>query len=281
MKTTIIKQMKAMKNFYNDIAKITADQIITKQHLISIMIYTNHSEIQRRYKETLRLPANIKVNDNNNNHRNGETKEDNDIYQQKYIELKEQNSEIANWCRLLFESVRFWGTIMTEKDFFFHGIDRTLLFDKFYGSFKSPISTSTQISVAQSFKDNQEGIIIKVSCSSEKSMIPFLDVSFISDFRMESERLFYGADLNIIDIYYKKMRFDFMLRALSLFQYIVSGGFFTHNSKLINDKNQKRLISLIENYLKYHDKEYLIYPKQKKKRKNAKIKIKIKINAKT
>lgn len=225
------KQLIAQKNFYNNITGIEFGQSISVRHLCTVLLYTNHTTMQEQFKKTMRMPSNIQQ------------------IEVAYDLLKSQNAQIAIWCKLLFESVHLFGTIMTCDQLFYHGISRRLLFEKFYAAFNCPISTTTEISVAKNFRQSLKGIILCVSCQSNQALISYLDVSWLSNFRGESERLFYGAHLRIIDIEWRHHHLEYYLRSLTLFLRITNGNLYAHDKFMMGIGNQKRLVKLIKSHM--------------------------------
>ena len=76
------------------------------------------------------------------------------------IGLSSKNSQIAHWCRYLKEACMFYGQSMKNKTFY-TGLNPKLLFKSLKQHFECPISTTTEISVAEQFCDG-DGIILKL-----------------------------------------------------------------------------------------------------------------------
>eukprot|EP01084_Bolivina_argentea_P270593 460153_1 len=116
-----------------------------------------------------------------------------------FNDIKSRNIKIANWFRLLYEVVIFFGDDTTIKDYKkYHGINTKLLFDEFSPNFKSPISTTTSLAVAQGFGFG--GIIVALHPNGSREDISF-SVKWLSIHPEEEEYLFVEAfNLTIVDI---------------------------------------------------------------------------------
>eukprot|EP01084_Bolivina_argentea_P079035 143429_1 len=198
------------KNF--DVAKGSS---ITINHIISLKLYTDFGEITLEYKKHCRRynkdePLNI---------------------------LIRRNSEIAHWCRYLKESCTFYGQLMEKNMVVYTGLNAKLLFDSLQTHFECPISTTTEISVAQLFSDG-DGIMLTLKRANPKTR--FFDVSQLSQFSHEEERLFTGASLRICDIYIDCKHSDNFVSAIGMFEQIICGKFIDGGIEI-----QNKLYSLV------------------------------------
>jgi len=231
------KSMKARKQAgLNDEASILPNSTITLDHIISMMLYTNMDDLQREFKKGCRFLA-----------------EDN----QKVERVMKRNEEIANWCRLLWESITFFGESISKKQVFYHGLNCKLLFGSVIAAFNCPTSTTVNKSVAYNFSTDN-GIIVQLSKHASLDS-HYLDVSDLSDYPNEQERLFFQAQLGFQDIIYNNTSNKYYIKCLSLFQNITKGNFFTHNTKIFKNKHQKTLIKMMDTARENDDKSV---PKQ-------------------
>merc|ERR1712228_650569 len=116
------RSLKARKQSnLNNICHIVPNSIIRLDHIIALMLYTNMDDLQREFKKGCRFL----VEDNEN------------------VDLvKLRNAEIANWCRLLWESITFFGESISKKQVFYHGLNCKLLFGSVIAAFNCPTSTT-------------------------------------------------------------------------------------------------------------------------------------------
>lgn len=152
----------------NRVYGVAVNAPISLQHVIALMLYTNMDELQRALKTGCKLLA----TDNG-----------------KVDAVKERNAEIASWCRLLLESIVFYGESMSERDSFYHGLSRKLLFRSVIAAFNCPTSTTSLKSVAYRFSTGS-GIIVQLSRSNAFDY-HYLDASYLSDYPHEEEQLFF------------------------------------------------------------------------------------------
>lgn len=210
----------------NELCKIKPNDNITLNHVIVLMLYTNMDDLQREFKKGCRYL----ITDN-----------------QKLEPVKQRNREIANWCRLLWESITFYGESITKKQAFYHGLNCKLLFTSVIAAFNCPTSTTVNKSVAFNFS-TENGIIVQLT-KFQSLDSHYLDVSDLSDYPNEQERLFFQAQLGFEDIIYNNTSNKYFIKCLNLFQNIFKGNFFTHNSKIFKNKHQKTLIKMMETVL--------------------------------
>eukprot|EP01084_Bolivina_argentea_P145499 255013_1 len=179
MKEIAEKQYALKCNRYDPNYNIPRNQPIGVRHILSIANYTDLTTFCKLFRETYRRLT------------KHETKK----------QVKERHRHLY-WCsRFLFEAIEFYGSEMHEKMEVHHGLNKELLFSKFIAFFNAPISTTTQVHNAKQFANG--GIVVTFKRCKEKHLIPrFMDASWISDFKREKERLFYGENIKfqIVDI---------------------------------------------------------------------------------
>eukprot|EP01083_Nonionella_stella_P279631 951219_1 len=106
--------------------------------------------------------------------------------------------------RFLTTAIEFWGHIPSKSEKIFHGLTGKFVFDHFSTVYEIPTSTTCAITVAQNFSCGDAGIVLKLSpkYSDEVNNSRCLDVSALSEYEKERERLFAGMTvLSIINIY--------------------------------------------------------------------------------
>ena len=217
--------------------EVLSGQEITVSHIGSLLLYTNKTKIQYLYKkEGCRLK-----------------KEDEDNYKN----IIPRNKQIWNWCRLFREAVTFYGYIPTQKmknNTFYHGLSVPLLFAQFAPSFQLPLSTTFDISVANRF-GNGTGIIL-VLAPMKSCLDKCLDVSWMSDYAEERERVFCKALGSLIVYDIRKCGKSCLtsnvsyLCALSLFDRLTKGEYFVKiTTKQDFENAQKTLVELITTFM--------------------------------
>eukprot|EP01083_Nonionella_stella_P032223 88215_1 len=185
---------------------IKRKDIISQSHLISILIYCNFDAFQRSLTQTYR-----KQNDE-----------------------EDMASLIARHCsfywmgRLLYESVNVYGKRVCDYEFktFYHGISQEMYFTSPKSHIYGPLSTTNELSVAQSFGDD-DGLIVVLQAD-EYDHNKYFDMSFISDFCAESEFFFIGGLLpmrfvNILNIKKGLNYAQYIKMASILFTSIMNG----------------------------------------------------------
>ena len=126
---------------------------------------------------------------------------------------------------------------MTRKDEVFCGINARLSFDSVYQRFGCPLSTTTELSIAQQFATNSEsvnkGIILKLKRANAKTR--YFDVEPFTNFENEKEWLIMGSTLKIIDIYLfvdgKLKSYTTTMAALLMFEQMINGRHVDGNKK--------------------------------------------------
>eukprot|EP01084_Bolivina_argentea_P172122 298177_1 len=119
----------------------------------------------------------------------------------------------------------------------FTGLTAKLLFGSLETHFECPLSTTTEISVANSFS-NGIGIILELVAANPKAR--YFNVSWLSPHKNESERLFMGSTLKIVDIYIHTQSAAKYISALHMFEQIIDGKFIDGDIKV-----ERTLLSLM------------------------------------
>lgn len=182
---SLTEKAKTLKSKYygldNEAYEIAPYLPITIPHLLSVLLYTNHTDLQYNFKKY-----------GTRFHDKAST----------FPELKKWNAKIGWWYIYLCQAVLFYGSECNSKtDIFYHGLSVKLLFPNFNPTFRAPISTTTAIQVAQRFATHK-GILIVLK-PTPNSEDRYFDTTWLSNFPQEQERLFFVASqLDVQDILY-------------------------------------------------------------------------------
>eukprot|EP01084_Bolivina_argentea_P202077 345318_1 len=222
--------------------EIYPNDMISRQHLLTLLTYCNNSDLQHIFLQNCRKQ---KVDDT-------------------VKSVADNNKYIANWCRLLFESVQIFGKSITKDEIVYRGINKNFIVNSISAGFWSPTSTTTNWNIARGFIQNF-GMLLTLVNTRGRGGFNF-DCQWLSDFE-ESERLFYGAALIIRNIEFKSSNninvksndLTIYFKAIQLFQSITTGKpFMTFNN---NENNyvivENALIQMIEQYL-FNDNKHQI-----------------------
>eukprot|EP01084_Bolivina_argentea_P099821 179369_1 len=188
---------------------IAPGSAITINHIISLKIYTDYTDIQNKFKKYCR-----KYN-----------------AKETISEFIKRNSKIAHWCRYLKESCMFYGETMSKNERLYTGLTIKLLFGSLSTHFECPLSTTMLMSVAQRFSEDGQGIILSLKPANIKTR--YFNVSWLSQFDHEEERLIVGASLKISDIYigYPPQSLKVYIDAIEMFEHIIKGQFINQTVK--------------------------------------------------
>eukprot|EP01083_Nonionella_stella_P172259 590586_1 len=170
---------------------------ITVNHLIAIKVYTDYTATQHLFKAHCR-----RYNDCES--------------MQQFIR---RNSEIAHWCRYLRENTTFFGTKMRFR-YVYTGLKDKLIFASLTQNFYCPLSTTICPSIAEKYCA-EHGVILKLKASHGKSR--YFDVSWLSRYKFEEERLIMGARMEICDIMIDSASAKHYIAALHLLEQILNG----------------------------------------------------------
>ena len=185
----------------NEVCGIKPGSEMTVEHMICLKVYTDFTDQQATFKEQCRS-----------------------LYRDEPIEkIIRRNREIAHWCRLLRESIMFFGETMTESDTVYCGLNAKLIFSSLHQIFECPLSTTLNKTVAMGFAEETQGIILTLKRSSPKTR--FFNMASISAFDHEDERLFSGSDLKIVDISIGLHSLKKYINALRMLEQIANGYF--------------------------------------------------------
>eukprot|EP01084_Bolivina_argentea_P195446 335280_1 len=180
-------------------------------------------------------------------------------------EFIQRNSKIAFWCRYIKECCTFYSTTMRDNDVFYTGLKTKLLFNSLKQYFECPLSTTTDINVAHRFSGGTDGIILELRQADFKTR--YFDVSFLSEFPQECERLIMGTSLTIYDIKTNSSSRQHYISALRMLEQIITGQFIEYDKRgeralnavlrycMTLNLNHNNSMTVTDSLCKYIDKE--------------------------
>eukprot|EP01084_Bolivina_argentea_P134095 236599_1 len=193
---TNMYELKCIK--FKEEYNIIRNTFIGIRHLLSILIYTDMSKFCTVFRQTYR-----KLNSTETEY-----------------EVQMRHCELYYYSKSLFEAVDLFGTEMDENMVVYHGLlmcfnlylqkkgfqhlinctglNKVMNFELFTAYFNQPISTTMSVVTALQFT-NGNGIYLTLKRGSNKDndrLIPkYFDVSWLSQYPNENERLFYGENV--------------------------------------------------------------------------------------
>eukprot|EP01084_Bolivina_argentea_P015140 28315_1 len=223
-KTKRVKTMKAFsRSGWNPILGINAGVAINFDQILATILYTDCSQLCYNMRKSFR--------------KNSDTDSLEDVMK--------KNSEYAHFSRCLFEITCLFGSPVQVKSNFYHGINCLLLFDEFDVRFYAPVSTSISPAVAMNFSTDK-GMVLKLGCSTPDVYFA-LDVSWMSQYPHELERLLFNVRFTIRDMIIEAHSYAGTMKSLHLFQTLMNGSFLTYS--LSKEKIQLRLKSFIDHII--------------------------------
>eukprot|EP01083_Nonionella_stella_P285073 970394_1 len=171
----------------SNIYAIKHGDVIDLDHLLSIKLYTDCTVLCAIFCKAFRLK---KVSSN---------------HDERMQSLMHRNSKVANWARLLIESVQSYGTVRVTKTKYYRGLNSSFVFGRFITRYNAPLSTTEDLSTAATFvKDDTRGLVMELTLDND--YVSGLNTSKISSFSEEKEVLFFGAVLRLSSVhqYYAK-----------------------------------------------------------------------------
>eukprot|EP01084_Bolivina_argentea_P077406 140399_1 len=235
------KEVKSMKSYGGPGAKpidylhyeIPPNSPITSEHLQSIILYTDFSALCTDFTSTFRK---------------------NNIFETE-ISIKKRNAKYLWFSRRLRESVEYfggnWWSIgeygqtkewkSTGEEPFYCGMSFCLVMPQYDIRLFGPVSTSRQLEVAINFA-KRDGMIIQLQNDTYNGHeLQYLNVSWISHFAEEAERLFMGGErpirvqsVRIIETHHNYHNF---FQVLFLFDAMLSGYEVGEKCKAKDSKN--------------------------------------------
>eukprot|EP01084_Bolivina_argentea_P205930 351699_1 len=198
------KHIGGSKDAWEMVYGIKKDSPITMNHILAVLLYTNHTELSAAFSKTYRKITTTETDKS----------------------VKQRHSEYGHWAKLLREAVECWGTQLHDKNTeikcFYHGISRKMVFDSFNPRFAGPTSTTLQYAVAVTFANqgqDENGIIIKIANNYDWNF--FFNCTIWSDYPGELEMLFLGGFNPLVieglSVIGENKNYDKWMKALSVF----------------------------------------------------------------
>eukprot|EP01084_Bolivina_argentea_P134893 237798_1 len=152
--------------------KLPPNEVISINHLISILLYTDFTQLS--YSFTLSFREQCK-NEN-------------------LLNIKQRHSNYYWWAKLLREAVECYGNEINTSTVkcFWHGISAPMVFKSTIATFNCPTSTTTEMEVASNF--STKGIILQLTGFYKTgSGGYYFNCNWLSSYSNEQERLFIGG----------------------------------------------------------------------------------------
>ena len=211
---------------------------ITKDHIMSLILYTDFSDYCTKFSGTFRTL----------------------LRTEKMQDVKARNAEFWFQSKYLREAIEIygWGSGFRSKDGelgpFYTGVDNVLCLPRFALRLCSPTSTSKNIAISITFATKQ-GMIMSLNNTGHSlaHLLSFQDVSWLSRFPEEDERVFNGGKYMIrvesVCIVDTNQNFEVIFHALFYFDAMISDGHFSRDfvikskdttiiNKLLKDSSQ-------------------------------------------
>ena len=172
-----IKQIKAKTSHIPTyFSNIVIGSSISTQHILAIILYTDTNSLTYKLRKTFRL------------YENGKLKSDKIIISDV--------SEYFYWGKLLYECVSVYGKYVDVNQEYYQGLSHIFTFNAPYRPSNMPLSTTTQIDVANNFM-GPAGMVLTYLGEHSKC----LSVKCFSKFSHEEEVLFFKCHFVIYDLY--------------------------------------------------------------------------------
>eukprot|EP01084_Bolivina_argentea_P111069 198278_1 len=194
--------------------QIPVGTVISINHLIALKLYTDYTKLQKQFKMYLRS-VNYDIN----------------------------NCEIYYFFKYLQESCMLFGEKI-KKQKLYTGIKQKLLFDSLTNTFHSPLSTTSEISVAQNFADDN-GVVLLFKTVNKNER--YFDLSWMSEYPHEREKLIMCCTLKISDMFIGGMSVKKYILAMNLMEQLCEGCI-----KNVKPKSEKVLYNLLA--LKFNER---------------------------
>eukprot|EP01083_Nonionella_stella_P176268 616274_1 len=166
------------------------------------------------------------------------------VAEKKRMDLQ---SEIALFCRFLYEAILFYGSEMTANEYFYGAIcsdDDHVLFNEYSLCFKQAVSMTSSLNVMvkvakekMANTKNKQLIIVKYGASDSYGCCYF-NLQMFSDDPQQKEVVFFNCKLSIYDVLHFDVNYgdeskqilqsnDKYVESLILFEKMVNGHFFS------------------------------------------------------
>jgi len=239
MKSDIGKHLECKREFrWMKKSSMKSGDKMSVEHMMCVLIATNYCEMMNTFRNIgCRKLDNVK---------------------ESVHDIKKRQQQIAQFLRYLKEAIWYFGEVLSEKQRLYHGIDCKLAFSKCSISFDIPSSFSSKYVMAQRMMEAQNnGVVFKLGkvLNNEHNMV-YLDVTNLSVYPADKERLIFGGNLGFVDILYDAASHSDDVMSLTLYQQILAGKWFASNSDnkkvmYFKKKYQRKVMKLIHNMIHY------------------------------
>ena len=235
IKTDRARAIKPNKFCYDDYYHVfnygvSQNDKISMEHILSIILYCDYSAYCTKFSASFRPLTRT----------------------ESMKDVKDRNSAFFYQSKLFRETVEGFGHYgYSESGPFYTGLDHVMVIPQFCLHLAAPTSTSKHIEVSLTFS-TKAGMIIELNNSSDhyqSNNLPFFDVSWLSRYPDEDERVFTGAFMPIkvvsVRIIGTRRNYESIFKSLFLLDAIVSDGEFNHWAKA-NDEDIKLIRKLCD-----------------------------------
>eukprot|EP01083_Nonionella_stella_P151833 485781_1 len=205
---------------------------ITLNHIIALKIYTDYTKTQCLFKKHCR-----KYNE-----------------EESMLQFIRRNAEIAHWCRYIRESTTFFGTKMKFK-YVYTGLKDRLVFSSLTQQFYCPLSATVCRNIAENYCGLECGVLLKLQAAHGKAR--YFDVSWLSRFPNEKERLIMGSRMKICDIYINYDSSRGYILALHLLEQILNGYQVASQHQMAKEQLLHKMLSTRLGLNDYHMPKYI------------------------
>eukprot|EP01084_Bolivina_argentea_P186755 321814_1 len=209
-------------------------QVISDNHLLSVIIYCDWSTLSSYFSATFRKTSS---------------------YDSLSV-VKQKNAEFANWSRLLRETVEMFGkspqSLNKLNGPFYSGMSPAMVVPEFSIRLSAPTSTSTVLEVGTGFAGD-DGIVVQLN-NAEDDLSAF-SCCWLSNYASEKEVLFCGGferiQIESVCMMATSENFQQFFRALFVFDKMISSNYIFNklDAPMITDEDTELLKGLIKQKL--------------------------------
>eukprot|EP01083_Nonionella_stella_P079973 219527_1 len=216
---------------------ITKGDVLRVEHVLCINLYCNYSSLCTAFRKSYRK---IDYEDTHS------------------IIIRRHINDFYWFGRFLTNGVEFFGVPATNKQVIYSGITEKCLFDHFSAVYEMPTSTTWEYQVASKFA-KETGIVLQLSPKfrTQVHFSRYIDVSKISNFKEEKERLFAGmvvmAITNIYAAFNRKViSYSEYVKCILYLERIIEQTIHTreeYNQSLITERTKSKWMKRQREYL--------------------------------
>eukprot|EP01084_Bolivina_argentea_P037529 69435_1 len=127
-----------------NVYEMQKDVSITVDHVYSIKLYTDYTWLCKIFCDAFRLK---KISENQ---------------YERVRSLKRRNEKVANWAKLLMESVQCFGRLRITDKKYYRGVTKAFIFIRFIARFNVPLSTTIDFAKAVEFVQSNSGVVMEL-----------------------------------------------------------------------------------------------------------------------